>query len=277
MGKLLKYELRKNCLALAVLLIVMAVLEGVLLVSTLAGGAVGVFMSMLLFALLALAISVTVFALGVSTYSRELSQKSSYLAFMIPRRPIAIVSAKLLFTLLAGVVFSALYAALMAVNFPVMMRGLDIPWQGYGNLLDAFLSTYTGVTLDQLLLYAAFSLLSAYLTLLAAVSIAYLAVTLSATFLQGSKVKWLVSLLIFLMLYIAYLQLGRLYPSANPLKDSSLELILNASEGAAPSDLPLRTGADLMWELLPRIAQNAAMTLLSMFGCAWMLKRAVNL
>lgn len=276
MGKLLKYELRKNCLALAVLLIVMAVLEGVFLVSTLAGGAVGVFMSMLLFALLALAISVTVFALGVSTYSRELSQKSSYLAFMIPRRPIAIVSAKLLFTLLAGVVFSALYAALMAVNFPVMMRGWTSPGRATATCSTPFEHLYgrharSAPALRGLL--AAKRLFDP-----AGCGEHRLSCGHAQRHVFAGQQGQVAGVAADFSYALHRLFAARpLYPSANPLKDSSLELILNASEGAAPSDLPLRTGADLMWELLPRIAQNAAMTLLSMFGCAWMLKRAVNL
>ncbi len=83
----------------------------------------------------------------MTAYSGELKRKSSYLIFMTPHGTFAIVASKLLFTLVIGLLFSALVVAMLTVNMP-LIAGRYGEWRGYYNLFDQML-LQQGVDLGQ--------------------------------------------------------------------------------------------------------------------------------
>ncbi len=272
MLKLIRYEFRKNRTLLLVVLGVIAALEAYFLFRAHASARLNainnlseaansaevhliVAMSLLVFASFGTALAV--FIMGVAGYSRELNQKTSYLVFMTPQSTLSIVGAKLLFTLITGVGFAGLLAAFAALDFPMMLDSLGREWVGYYNMLDWFM-TENDLNLTGALMTIAFFVCVVFLSIIATVSIAYLAITLSATFMRGRKGHALVSVLLFLLLSWGNSRLTSLFFNAD-------------------SYLSLSDAAGLMRVLTPQLLLDAAILALSVLACAWMLKKRVDL
>ena len=277
MLKLIKYELRKNRALLLVVLGVIIALEAYFLVSARMTGSlnaalnqkwteetfeasqraeVNLIISMVLLAVASFGTALTIFIMGVSGYSRELNQKTSYLIFMTPKSTISIVGSKLIFTLLTGVVFAAILVGMAIVDFPMMMDSLGTEWQGYYNLLDWFMAE-NDMSLAGTLLTIVFFVGVVFLNIISTVSIAYLAITLSATFMRGKKGHALVSILLFIALAYANSKLASLF-----MNNKTYEF---------------EKALDLLQALWPQVIQDAAVVVVSLFGCAWMLKKRVDL
>ena len=254
MFKLIKYEIRKNRAPLLIVLTAIAAMEIYFLCSLVADSEINVVISTSLLPFAFFLVALTVFIMGVSAYSRELRQKSSYLVFMTPHGTLAIVASKILFTVVIGLFFSALLAALLAMDVPLLSDYFG-EWRGFYELFNAFMQN-NGLNLQTLLLTAAYFALSVFLQLVSTVGVAYLAITLSATLLQNKKGKGLVSFVLFVVILYALGYLSALYSGA--LTDP-------------------QTAPDLLRALSPVLLQNIAVLLGSLFGCAWMLKRAVSL
>ena len=279
MLKLIKYEFRKNRTLLLVILGIIAALEVFFLLclpsvahyramhntttwtdemSVAASQAEArLIVAMSLLAVGSFGTALAVFIMGVSGYSRELNQKSSYLIFMTPSNTLSIVGSKLLFTLLTGVVFAALLMGLASIDFPMMMDALGSEWRGYYNLLDWFMAE-NDLSLTSALLTIAFYVLLIFLSIIATVSIAYFAITLSATFMRGKKGHALISVLLFALLSWGNSKLTSLF-----IRDNVYETLQNA--------------ADMVRVLSPQIIQDVVVLALSLVACAWMLKKRVDL
>ncbi len=271
MLKLMKYEFRKNRALLLVILGIIAALEIYFLfcakaaarqtlINTPANYDYGPERSLLVSISLLTAASfgtaLAVFIMGVSGYSRELNQKTSYLLFMTPKSALAIVGAKLLFTLIAGVAFAALLMGLASVDFPIMLDSIGREWRGYYNMLDVFMAQ-NDLSLTGALLTIAFFVCVVFLSVISTVGIAYLAITLSATFMRGKKGHALISVLLFALLVWANSRLTNMFIDT--------------------SSIDLENIHDLIRLVTPQIAQDVCVLALSIFACAWMLKRRVDL
>ena len=277
MLKLIKYELRKNRALLLVILGVIIALEGYFLVSAHMTGSLkealsqrwtqeafdasnkaegNLVASMALLVVASFGTALAVFIMGVAGYSRELNQKSSYLIFMTPKSTTSIIGSKLLFTLLTGVVFATLLVCLAAVDFPMMLNSLGEEWEGYYNLLDWFMAE-NDMSLAGILLTVVFYVGVVFLSIVSTVSIAYLAITLSATFMRGKKGHALVSILLFIALVTANSRLSNFF-----LNNRTYEF---------------EKAVDLLGALWPQILQDVGVIAVSLFACAWMLKRRVDL
>ena len=272
MLRLIKYELRKNRALLLTILGVIVALEAYFLVSahlaekyqitsSLSSAAqqaeVNLVVSMSLLAFASFGTAMAVFIMGVAGYSRELNQKTSYLIFMTPNSTMAIVGSKLLFTLFTGVAFAALLAALAFADFNVMASVVSPEWRGYYNLLDAFM-TNNNLSLTGALLTIAFYVSVVFLSIIATVSVAYFAITLSATFMRGKKGHALVSVLLFLVISWGISRLTSLM-----IPDDVYRIMGNAS--------------DMTRIIAPQALLDAGVLALSLVSCAWMLKKRVDL
>ena len=122
MLKLIKYEFRKNLYGIAVMLSIIALAQIYFMYAcfidqnrnkALAGAWILFFCAVVCFFM--------VFAFGIVTYSRELSNKTSYLVFMTPNRSIKIIGSKLLFTFLNGVMVALLLAGLWLIDWKLLM------------------------------------------------------------------------------------------------------------------------------------------------------------
>ena len=272
MLKLIKYEFRKNRTLLLTILGLVAALEIFFLVSAhIASGYsikdamtdsadqayIRLAVSAALLGVASFGTAMAVFIMGVAGYSRELNQKTSYLVFMTPNSTLAMVGSKLLFTMLTGVGFAALLMLLAFLDFPIFAGAIASEWRGYYNLLDYFMAS-NDLSLTGALLTIAFYVCVVFLSIISTVSVAYFAITLSATFMRGKKGHALVSVALFLALSWGISQLvGLMMP-----KDVYL-MVSNAK--------------DMTRLLAPQALLNLVVLALSIVSCAWMLKKRVDL
>ena len=272
MLKLMKYELRKNRALILTILGVILALEVYFLVSAHMAKAndiatsmtqaaqraeINLIVSMVLLATAGFATALAVFIMGVSGYSRELNQKTSYLIFMTPKSALSVVASKLLFTLLTGVAFAALLAGLAAADFSVFSDAIGSEWRGYYNLLDMFM-TSNDMSLTGALLTIAFYVCLVFLSIISTVSVAFFAITLSATFMRGKKGHAQVSVMLFVALSWGISRLTALVT-----RDDVYEM--------------LRTASDMTRALTPQALLDLGVLILSIVSCAWMLKKRVDL
>ena len=199
-------------------------------------------------------IAIAVFAMGISSYSSELKQRSSYLIFMTPNTPLAIICSKMLFTLLLGVAYAAAFIGLMYVDVPLFLDYFG-EWRGYYFLINQMMAEQ-GVQLSQFFMAVSFTLLAIVLEVLSIVGVAYLAVTISATVLNSKKVRGLVSFLIFAGISFALSRISGLY-----INDEKI----------------FETMQDMMVALIPAAIQGAIVIAASIFGSAWLLEKHVSL
>ena len=254
MLKLIKYELRKNRNALLILLAVAAALEAYFLVSMNMQKEAHMVTAVSLLTIAGFGIAIAVFAMGISSYSSELKQRSSYLIFMTPNTPLAIICSKMLFTLLLGVAYAAAFIGLMYVDVPLFLDYFG-EWRGYNFLINQMMAEQ-GVQLSQFFMAVSFTLLAIVLEVLSIVGVAYLAVTISATVLNSKKVRGLVSFLIFAGISFALSRISGLY-----INDEKI----------------FETMQDMMVALIPAAIQGAIVIAASIFGSAWLLEKHVSL
>jgi hypothetical protein len=272
MLKLIKYEYRKNRTLILAILGIIAALEVYFLISSHLAvkyniadsfseatqrAEINLIVSMSLLVAASFGTAMAVFIMGVAGYSRELNQKTSYLIFMTPESTFSVVASKLLFTLLTGVAFAALLIGLAAVDFSIFSDAIGSEWRGYYNLLDMFM-TSNDLSLTGALLTIAFYVCMVFLSIISTVSVAFLAITLSATFMRGKKGHALVSVLLFAALLWGISRLTSLIT-----RDDIYQM--------------LRSAADMTRALAPQALLDIGVLLLSIICCAWMLKKRVDL
>lgn len=272
MLKLIKYEFRKNRTLLLTILGIIAALEAYFLISAHLAEKyrlldafseatqkteINLAVSMSLLAAASFGTAMAVFVMGVVGYSRELNQKTSYLIFMTPNSTMSMVGSKLLFTLLTGVGFAGLLLGLAAADFPIFSDAIGSEWRGYYNLLDIFM-TSNDLSLTGALLTIAFYVCVVFLSIISTVSVAYFAITLSATFMRGKKGHALVSVAMFLLLSWGISRLTSLI-----MPDDVYDI--------------LRSTSDLMRVMAPQGILDVVVLVLSLLSCAWMLKKRVDL
>ena len=200
MLKLMKYEFRKLRTALLILLAVLAGLE----IGFIAGQALNksVLMGVCLGLITMLAFGVYCFILvsGVTSYSRELSTRTGYLIFMTPVGPLGVVLSKLLFTGLAALVSTALFGLTAYLDFRYLINRLDIDPETLQqiNFMLRF-GLNSGADLFQIARMAGYAVLMVLIEVLLTMCTAYLAITLSATWLQNRKgfLRTVISLALF--------------------------------------------------------------------------------
>lgn len=210
MLKLIKYEYRRNIAGILVMLGLILAAQGYFLwgVAKMSMEHVTVAASLLL-TLTGVAVSV-VLLYSVSLYSKELNAKTSYLTFMTPNSSAKILGAKLLATLLLGLVYAALLGGCLAWDFTTMRR-LFPEIQFVQAMVDALL-IQANTNLSELLVTIAAFTVDFLVNFYATVVIAYLAITISATALQNKRFKGLLSLVLFLAIMAAMISLLNLLP-----------------------------------------------------------------
>ena len=235
MLKLMKYEFRKSRTVLLGMLAALAALEA----GYLAGNAAKNYrvMGVCLGLLTALMFAVYFYILiaGIASYSRELNDKTGYMAFMAPVSPLGIVVSKLLFTILAALTVTALFGAAVYFDYAIQFRRLGTGADVFRQI-DFTFTMFTGslgenVSLSRVLLAIGFEAGVVLIGILLALCTAYLAITLSATLLQNKRgfLRGLVSLLFFLALnYVTDRVGGRVSSDATPDSFGMLIRLLGA-------------------------------------------------
>ena len=201
MLKLMKYEFRKMRTALIALLLGLLALElGFILGNTLDKEALE-YVSLALLSLMVFGTYGYILISGVVSYSRELNDRTGYLTFMTPTRPIGIVLSKLVYTLLVGSAATALFALVAWLDYAYLARSMNLD----GSLLDQlnlslkFMLGDMRFSLTGLFQAVAFTVLSVLIEVMLMMCTAYLAITVSATALQNRRgfLRALVSVVLF--------------------------------------------------------------------------------
>jgi hypothetical protein len=137
---------------------------------------------------------------GMASYSRELKEKSGYLVFMVPVRPIGVVLSKLVFTALAALAATAVFGAVAYFDFRYLIgkMNIDPDVMNQINMLLRF-GLNANADLLQIVRIVMYYVCTVLIEVLLTMCTAYLAITLSATMLQNKKgfVRAIISLLLF--------------------------------------------------------------------------------
>ncbi len=204
MLKLMKYEFRKMRTTLIVLLLALAALELMFVLGAGLDRKGWVMTSLVLLSMLAFCIYGYILVAGIVSYSRELNDRTGYLVFMTPTRPLGIVLSKLLFTLLAGATVTALFVLAACLDYGHLARSfqLDKSLLDQINLSLKFMLGDMSASIAGVGQMILFTVLSVLIEITLAMCTAYLAITVSATLLQNRRgfLRGLVSVLLFFAL-----------------------------------------------------------------------------
>ena len=156
MLKLMKYEFRKMRTTLLIMGLALMALEAGYLIGDKIKDYRVTGVSLGLLTALVFAVYVYILIAGIVSYSMELNDKTGYMTFMTPVSPLGIVASKLLFTILAAVVVTALFGGAVYYDYAQQFGRLDLGEDVYRELDFAF-SMFTGsmggnVTLTRVIL-----------------------------------------------------------------------------------------------------------------------------
>lgn len=280
MLKLVKYEFRKAQSAFLALLGLTAALEIYYLLSLRLEEESHMVISMMLLMLCSFAVAIFVFVRGVTSYSGELKNRSSYLIFLTPNSTLKIVASKFLYTFVNGLLFALLFAVLAGVDFLLAMQHFN-EYESFLHGLKTMLNLY-GVYVDQILYGVLFVLAYAFLSILSTIAVAYFSITIGHTLFRDKKWRWLPSLLLFAALTWGINYLCSRFPSAFDqlvMIDAQLQSV---APEAAGMQAGMQVAADTLHDviipsLLPTAGVSLGVILASMFGCAALLEKKVSL
>ena len=261
MIKLMKYEFRKMRTVLLLMLGALVVLE----VGYLIGEKIDSYrltgVSLGLLTALVFAVYIYILFAGIISYSRELNDKTGYMTFMTPVSPLGIVASKLLFTILASVVVTALFGAAVYYDYAHEFGKLELDADTFKSLNFAF-SMFTGslggnITLMRVILNLALEAGTVLIEILLTLCTAYLAITLSATLLQNKRgfIRFAVSVALFI----------------------GLNYVTSKVGGMVNRDTIIDTTEQLLQMLGTQAAVDFAFAVLFAGASAWLLDRKVSL
>lgn len=196
MLKLMKYEFRKNRNVLLVIGGGLLLLQLYYMLSCLAEDDGHITAAGSLLILWSMVCFFTVFVLAVTNYSKELNSKSSYLIFMTPNTSFTIIFSKMLTILLMGIAIAVLFCFLTVLDLNLLHMAMP-EVEDFMTLMNQFLEGLN-IHVGEALLSALSGVLLFLVDFFSIVSVAYLAITLSATFLQNSRLKAPISVVVFL-------------------------------------------------------------------------------
>lgn len=198
MLKLSKYEFRKNRNFLIIIGVGLLLLQIYFMASTFLENTDHTMISSLFLFMYSLICYFAVFILAISNYSKELSSKSSYLIFMTPNSALNIIFSKMFTILIIGLVLLIAICALGYLDISLIYN----TYPNIGEIADFAdeLMKMLGFNTAELILSIFASVLEFIISFFSVVTLAYFAITLSATLLQNNKFKGIVSFAIFLAL-----------------------------------------------------------------------------
>lgn len=197
MLKLMKYELRKQAFSKLIILIITLLGELMFFAGVVLDRHNTIGISMGLLSMFTFGAMFFIAFESIITYYNDLKQKQSYMLFLTPNTPYTIVGAKVLSSgaqiILSGVVFAVIFG----IDGAVMLARYSSIKQ-IKELVTSFIDMQYHINIDsKLLILAVLALLISWISV---ITLAYLSITLSTTFLAEKKGKALISFLIFLLL-----------------------------------------------------------------------------
>ena len=182
MGRLIKYEFRKDSGTYLTLFGILVVTEIYFLISFLLKSDNHMVLALVLaelggsFGILALMIS------GAVSYSKEINSKYSYMTFMTPNSTYKIVGAKLIFSLFLGLNIKLITDRYKEIH--IITSELDELGRAFGFNTGSYIASFLA------------TLVTMMISFLFSVSCAYVAITLSTTILANRKGKAFLSIVI---------------------------------------------------------------------------------
>lgn len=274
MLKLIKHEYRKHLTALMILLGLTVAVEGYFLYAMSVMDEVHVAISVFGLIMCTYAAIVYVLVTGVTSYSKEMKDRSAYLIFMTPNSGLKIMGSKFLFAFSNALFFAAVYAALAAADVLMLLQKTQA-YEEFIYEINELMLSY-GVHLDQIAFAVLIVAMCAALSILSFMALTYLAVTLSHTLFRDRKWRGLATLAIFFGLNWLVGEINGLLP--NPMD----VLVYTEAPGVAAitAHYGLQTTADfqqVLMAMLPQAGVSLGVILVSLFGCAWLLDKKVSL
>lgn len=207
MGKLIKYEFRKQLTSKLIVGVIIAVLEVIFVLSLFLereswlGTTTGLLMLVAFISLLYFSFE------SIVTYSNDLRTKQSYMLFLTPCNMFEIVGAKLLTTMIQIFVCGCAFAA-------IAIGDVFLVCAKYGSVRDllewvkVFFRQLTGVEIR--LSEVIYVILMVLVTWLVFIALAMFAITLSTTLLSTWKLKGVASVVIYFALDWVVVKLANL-------------------------------------------------------------------
>lgn len=195
-----------------------------------------------------------VFILAIVNYSKELNSKSSYLIFMTPNTSLSIILSKMFTILIIGLVSMAVILVFGYLDWKLLYNTYpDLKF-----LSDSINSVIiiTGVNSNNFIFAVIAYLAEFVISFFSTVTLAYFAITLSATLLQNNRFKGIVSFALFFG--FSYL-IG--------LISGHLPLLIESPE----------TLWDVFVSLIPATLFDLCIMCLCVFGCSALLDKKVSL
>lgn len=228
MFRLSKYELRKNRTALLVLLAGLLALEVGFLISMQGDKENTVVLWASGLILYAVVCYFAVFIFAITNYYREINSKTSYLVFMAPVSSLGIILSKMLTVLVLGVILAGALGALGYLDLALFLTQFD-EYKSMGEVISEVMKQF-GINTGELLSTILFSLLTFLLSVFSTVAMLYLCITLAATLLQNSKLKLVLTIVLFVLGMVAESKIqnaiGKLHPMVYTETVNFMQLLL---------------------------------------------------
>ncbi len=197
MGKLIKYEFRKQLLSKIVVAFVIAGLEAFFFLGILTSNNDWIGTALALF-IMAAVFSLIYFSFeAIITYSNDLKTKQSYMIFLTPCNMFQVVGAKLITTIVQIVLVGSIYLAVGVVNGLVVVAKYGTIKQVI-EVIKTFFDTLSGVEIR--LTEIIFLIMMFLVTWLVFVAMAMFAITLSTTVLSNRKFKGVLSIALYFLI-----------------------------------------------------------------------------
>ncbi|MCR5580021.1 MAG: hypothetical protein K6F66_00390 [Pseudobutyrivibrio sp.] len=194
MFNLIKYELRKTMNIKGIFLVLLALSEIVYLIGLYGDNDETLAMGMMILMLVAFAGIITIGIHSIKLLSNDLNTKQSYMLFMTPNSSYKILGAKMIENTLSLLIAGAVIIVIAMVDLTALVTK-------YGELTDvvSFFNMFLDDTMQINAPAAITSFLAALVNWIYIVTVAFFAVVISATFLNGRKFNGLISFLIFIV------------------------------------------------------------------------------
>ncbi len=255
MFKLLKYEIRKNIAPLLIFFLALAFLEGYFLICYSNVDYSGLELAIVLL-VFATAISYfIVFALAISSYSKELKNKTIYLIFMTPNSTISIILSKLIHAILTAFVVALVFAAIGFWDIKLYASLFDTANFSALDILDIVLASLD-TNLSTFILSIVFTIISVVIVFLTYVVMGYLSITISATILSNSKARGFLSVALFIAFVIVYAVIINHLPKLN----------------SSPENI-----GEYLFSILPQIIISLISMFFMIWGTAYLLDKKISL
>lgn len=197
MGKLIKYEFRKQLLSKIVVACVIGGLEAFFFLGLIVGNdkwigtAMGLFIMAAVFSLIYFSFE------AIVTYSNDLKTKQSYMIFLTPCNMFQVVGAKLITTIVQIVLVGGAYLAIGVVNGLIIVARYGTLRQLIEIITELF-DTISGLEIR--LMDIVFLIVMSLVTWMVFVAMAMFAITLSTTVLSNKKGKGVVSIALYFLI-----------------------------------------------------------------------------